>query len=84
VQCARFTTRLNRQAARGVDIAPQEYNSRRAQVEALKAKLTEPTVIKLDREALKFGLTVVRQIDDPSNDHIVIESDPTIRTAGER
>lgn len=33
---------------------------------------------ELDRETLKVGLTVVRHIDDPSNDHIVIESDPTI------
>jgi len=34
-------TNLNRQAARGVDIDLPEYNRRRAQVEALKAKLTE-------------------------------------------
>jgi len=77
---------LTRQAARGVDIDVQEFNQRRAQAEALKAKLTEPTEIRLDRETLKVGLKVIRQfhggryrlIDDPSNDHILVESDPTV------
>jgi len=68
---------LTRQAARGLDIDVQEFNSRRAQVEELRRKLEAPAEIDLDRDALRAGLTMVKHfkggltlIDDPSKDYI--------------
>jgi len=76
---------LTRQGARGVDIDVQEFNTRRAQVVALKLKLVAPAEIRLDRETLQVGLAVVRQfkggyrlIDDPANDYVLVEHDPII------
>ena len=76
---------LTRQAARGLDIDVQEFNSRRAQVEELRRKLEAPAEIELDRDALRAGLTMLKHfkggltlIDDPSKDYIEMKLDPVV------
>ena len=77
---------LIRQAARGLDIDVKEFNSRKAQVQELQAKLAAPADINLDRTALNAGLVMVRQfnggrtrlIDDPTKDYIIVEEDPVV------
>lgn len=63
----------------------KEFNSRKAQVAELQAKLAAPAEINLDRTTLQAGLVMVRQfkggvrlIDDPSKDYITMEMDPVV------